>query len=68
MRMLSGDAFRRDLERGLANTDIERDDLRHNAFATSPSSIKTAYALHLFRWFAFFSPLNLLIENHVSVF
>ena len=52
--MLSGDEFRRDLCRGLANTDVEHDnnvfwlkevaDLRNKAFTTSASLNKTVSA------------------------
>ena len=57
--MLSGAALRGDLWRGLANTDIDRDnksfdwlndvtDLHHNAFVMSASKNKIVSAFHLF--------------------
>ena len=53
-RMLSGDAFRSDLWRRLANNDVDRDwfndvtESRHNVFATSASSNRSAPAFHSF--------------------
>ena len=59
-RMLSGDAFRSNLLRRLANTDIDYEtfdwlndvtDLCHNEFATSASSDKAAFALRFLTLF-----------------
>ena len=62
--LLSGDALRKDLKRGLANTDFDCEDvltdLHHNAFTMS--AVRTKLCL-LFICFPVFSPLNLLIMH-----